>query len=329
MKAKLLLFSTGLATGAGLMWLIQSNTAPDGLVETKAAARALDEKQKLAVRVTELEKKLQAAESKESEAGGKLAAKVKEQIYEPAVSRPFEAMLREHFQRNANREADKMALRLKLTPEQKAALKTYLLTQGERQRAMVDSLAKSGGQDFKPTDPAAEKAAFLNSLLTPEQQAEFAKAKEEDRTAKAEEYAQSKVRKLNNDLNLSEEQKDKLFQTFAQRKLAPPDAAGKTAQTPADAIMGATVAVFGGAGGPMDIDVEGLIGGDAQAAADREMLSGILTPEQLAVYDQRREDEKQGGGTFQMQPFGDVGTGVSGSISIQVGEPDATPAPPK
>ena len=70
------------------------------------------------------------------------------------------------------------------------------------------------------------------------------------------------------------------------------------------------------------MDLSDLMPGGPGAAADREMLSGILTPEQLAVYDQRRAEERAGGGMIHIEDFtGDVDGAVKGAISIQIAEP--------
>ena len=105
------------------------------------------------------------------------------------------------------------------------------------------------------------KEAFLNSLLTPEQQAEYARSQEEQRTGRAEEYAQRKVRKLNNDLSLSEEQKDKLFQAYAQQKLTATDSAkqpegGDVIRAAVGGAISFASVTADGAGGAEPIEIE-------------------------------------------------------------------------
>jgi len=305
MKTALLSSIAGAAAGAFIMWLIMSTASPDaaGSPAAHGSVKLTGENQKLTERVQSLEKQL--AKAKSGEAGDLAAAAEGDDNKAKMITRTMdnkhmEEMMKQHAERQANREADKLALRLKLTPEQKESLKKFLLAEKEKQREMFRTAAGGGGKVEMP-GKGADKEAFLNSLLTPEQQAEYARSQEEQRTARAEEYAQRRVRKLNNDLSLSEEQKDKLFQAYAQQKLTAADPSKQPEG--GDAAGGAVGAAIsfasvtadgGGASGPIEIELDAgdfLMSGGSDL--DRETMQAVLTPEQLAIYDQRKAEDQE------------------------------------
>ncbi len=306
MKTALLSSVAGAAAGALVMWLILSKASPDpagGSLAAAGSVKLTGKNQKLTERVQSLEKQL--AKAKSGDAGDVAAAAESDDSKPKMITRTFDdkhmqEMMKERAERDANREADKLALRLKLTPEQKESLKKFLLAEKEKDQEMFRTAMKSGGK-VEMSKKGGGKEAFLNSLLTPEQQAEYARSQEEQRTGRAEEYAQRKVRKLNNDLSLSEEQKDKLFQAYAQQKLTATDSAK---QPEGGDVIGAAVGgaisfasvTADGAGGAEPIEIE-LDAGDfispGSSDLDRETMQAILTPEQLSVYDQRKAEEQE------------------------------------
>ena len=308
MKIRVLCLIAGAAAGALVMWLVQSSGDAGGGAETRSPATgpALSEKeQKLTARVHALEKELKAVRATGSKDAGTADAPEEKSKASRVITAAFDdkridEMMRQRAERDVNREVDRTALRLNLSAEQKESLRKYLMDGKERDRETFRTAMKNGGK-VEASKPAQSKDEFLNSILTPDQQADYAKLREEQRTARAEEYAQRKVRKLNNDLNLSEEQKDKLFQAYAQQKLAATDASKQS--EPGDVIgprAGGTIAFAsvgasaGGSAEPVEIEFDA---GDFFAGGggdlDRGHLESILTPEQLAVYDQRRADEQE------------------------------------
>lgn len=333
MKTPVLFFVAGGAAGAVAMWLIQSSEAPETRETTAgkpaaAALRTSEKEEKLAARVQALERELKAA--KEGSEGsvedpikseGKKAAKM---IRAPFGDEQIEEMMKKNAEREVSREVDRFALRLKLTPEQKESLRKFLTERKEQEHASFKTAMK-GGAPAEVTKRGQSKDEFLKTLLTPEQQADYARSQEEQRTAKAEEYAQRKVRKLNNELNLSEEQKDKLFQAYAQQKLTPPDPAkkepsGDVTGTIAFATVGASI----GDGGPVEFEFDGdaLLAGNNKGDIDRATVESILTPEQLAVYDQRKaEEQEQMKSVFKLEG----GEAMTKSLKIRVEKP--APAP--
>jgi hypothetical protein len=344
MKFPVLSFAAGAAAGAFVMWLVtppaDDDSRQSGGNRTVAGGPALsEEKEKLAARVQALERELKAARSEgesaeDTDGEGSKPAQV---FATPFDDKGMEEMLRRRADRDVNREVDRTALRLKLTAEQKESLRRFLMDAKERERAMFQTAMRNGGEAERP-EPGQSKEEFLKSILTADQQAEYERSREEQRTARAEDYAQRKVRKLNNDLNLSEEQKDRLFQAYAQQKLAATDPA-KSAE-PADVVArtGGAVAfaavgsAAGGAVEPIEVEFDTgdfTIGGGNDI--ERATLESILTPEQLAVYDQRRAEEQ-----VQLKKIINVeglpvpppvdGEGASGSV-IRI-EKRAIPAPP-
>ena len=302
MKITILCTVAGAAAGAFLMWLLPKAPEDSGNHSAPAASiRLSEDNQKLTARVQSLEKELAAAkQEKPGQAAEVAGGDAKPQVFTTQFDDgKIEEMMKQHAERDANREADKLALRLKLTPEQKKSLKKFLLAAKESERAGFRAMMKNGGK-ADPVKPGQSEEEFLKSMLTPEQQAEYARSQEEQRTARAEEYAQRKVRKLHEELSLSEEQKDKLFQAYAQQKLAASDPAKKP-ESPGD-VIGAAVGgaisfssiSVGGDSGPVEFEFDGLEGLTTGGSdLPRETMQTILTPEQLAVYDQRKTEEQE------------------------------------
>ncbi len=340
MKTVLLSSVAGAAAGALVMWLILSPASPDadrGSPAATGSVKLAGENQKLTGRVQSLENQL--AKVKSENPGNVAAAADAEDGKPKVITRTFddkhmEEIMKKHGERDANREADKLALRLKLTPEQKESLKTFLLAEKEKERDMFRTAMKSGGKVEMPKKGEG-KEAFLNSLLTPEQQAEYARSQEEQRTARAEEYAQRKVRKLNNDMSLSEEQKDKLFQAYAQQKLTATDPAKQPDGGDAiGAAVGGAIsfaAVQGDGNGiaePIEIELDsGDFFSPGSGDLDREIMQSILTPEQLGVYDQRKAEEQERTKNRLHMDGLPGGLPAGGAVRVQV-EATATAPPP-
>jgi hypothetical protein len=342
MKTPILFFSAGAVSGVLAMWLIQSSGAagsggkPDGKSVATGIRSSSEEKDKLLARVQTLEKELKQAK-------GNKAEKAEEKIAAAAAAVPakmvsfdegkMEEMMKKGAERDVSREVDRLALRLKLSPEQKESLRKFLLARKEQERATVKA-AMSGGNVRDALKPKESREDFMKSLLTPEQQADYARSQEERRTAKAEEYAQRKVRKLNNDLNLSEDQKDKFFQAYAQQKMTVNDAAKKEAGGDAAAKSG-TIAftTVGGSldGGPLEFefDSDALMPGANRSDLDRSTVESILTPEQLAVYDQRKAEEAEQAKNNMFHFEETDGAGITKSLGIRIGGSEAAPAKDK
>jgi hypothetical protein len=268
MKTPLLFF----AAGALIVWFFKlpPEHGSGGKVEVEAkappgfmATKANDELAKQTARVQALEKEVNELKSGRARTDTTPSRT-------PFDEKRMEDLEKRQDEKDVNREVDRLTLRLKLMADQKLALRKFLTEGKEKQRtafrATTGVLVES---------PSKGKEEFLKDLLTTEQQEEYARSVEDQRLSRAEEYAQRKVRKLNNELNLSEHQKDKLFQTYAQRKL---EATDPTIKAEAGDTAPALQGVLPDAGG-----------GDI----DRKALELILTPGQLTVYDQRQKDENE------------------------------------
>lgn len=102
-----------------------------------------------------------------------------------------------------------------------------------------------------------EKENFLRSLLTPEQQSEYQKSKDERRVAAAEKRAQETLTAVTDAIHLTNEKKDEIFQAIAQSQLAQP------------------------ASGPRS----------GAGSSDDGILHEYLTPEQFQTYVQSQAEE--------------------------------------
>lgn len=141
-----------------------------------------------------------------------------------------------------NREMNRLTTRLKLTPEQQAALKKFFEDRHNAKMIELRKIASSGilakalknpegltdeendlmAKMDELDDPGSPKEdeAFLTTLLTGEQFAEYEKVKQEKRLAEAEEVAQSALSDINKRVDLTAEQKDKIFQAVAHKELS-------------------------------------------------------------------------------------------------------------
>ena len=281
-------FLAGAACGAGLLWILRPAPPAPAPPAVAKPARPAD-----------------SAPPGSGPGAGKVAATATitgiaaEGSEQPMVHTVDEAamkdMMRKGAEREARREADRLALRLKLTPEQKEALRQFLT---DRRMALFEdpaAFAKPGGPGL-----ATGLDDYLAANLTPEQLAEHARLKEEEKTAKVEDYAQRKMRNLARELSLTPEQKDRVFQAFADKKLADDKAAAANpTASPVEGaaeIIASSIGVIGagGSGIEMSIDTESLMGpGKETLEQERAMLKDILTPDQLAIYDQRRTEEAE------------------------------------
>jgi hypothetical protein len=309
--AAFLTFAAGAATASVCFLLWNLLQDPEKSPTYKLLNTGLsEENQKLNDRVKALEKQVASVKTK---AGGPEAGAAEKPVDgKPQVvtthqfdESKMEEMMKQHMEREVNRETDAMALRLKLTPEQKGALRKFLLAKQDSESLVSRTTNKNGETVEEYADEGQSEEDFLEELLTPEQLAEYARSLEEQHKANAEDYAQRKLRKLNEQLSLSEQQKDSLFQAFAQKKLAGTDPAATSPggdvlkEATGGAISIAGAAIGSSAAGPIgfEFDVDEMFN-PGSGELDRATLEGILTPEQLAVYDERQAEEKERGHGF-------------------------------
>ena len=205
---------------------------------------------------------------------------------------------------NSQRKArvSRLANRLKLSDEQKAALEKHLAeADAQRMKAMQRSFALMGKP---PGEWTAEEKAEMEAIgknqngsikdwavqnLSADQQAELQRYQEERRASQAEMTAQMRLNEMSQVLDLSEDQKDKLFAHFSKQAMSGPmwddDLGGdnvimaSTAEPPeAGVAEGGAVAVAG------TVATDVAAGGLFAPGADDEAFKSILTPDQMAAY---------------------------------------------
>jgi RNA polymerase sigma factor (sigma-70 family) len=174
-----------------------------------------------------------------------------------------------------------------LTDDQKAKIKETLEKKGSDASDQMAKIFQSGVMTRAMQNPESltkeEKSALakmdprkngvmsddtaLKSLLTEDQLGQYTKAKEARRVSDAENAASDSLRSVSKNIDLSPEQKDKIFQALAQEKLAPAETGEEVSSS------------FPGMGG-------------RDESSDR-IIRENLTPEQAEIFDQSRAQEKE------------------------------------
>ncbi|HWB05693.1 MAG TPA: sigma-70 family RNA polymerase sigma factor [Verrucomicrobiales bacterium] len=198
------------------------------------------------------------------------------------------------MKQEASREVNRLALRLKLTAEQKEKLTKFLEDKHQRSMDRLKHAVETGllTRAMKGTENLSEEDQkllaeleaddhddrdldpFLGTLLSQEQLAEYGKSKEEKRVAEAEERAHTTLSAIGKQVDLTEDQKDRLFQQMAQRELTAKKPHPGSVETDAGAL---TV---------------NLAGSEFDRAND-DVIRSILTPEQFETYAKSREEEER------------------------------------
>lgn len=288
-SSPLLLMLAGTALGGGLVALWQSGkgtvTAPPAIAPSTSNAE-LESAQK---RIAELEQRVKSAEiaassnvpipTEEDRAADPQAAAAQDlqgllQDSRPLLNR-LAPMFRQGMMRGIDRQIDELAAQLGLSDAQKEKLRVKLSALGdEAMKKFNDRLADptmtpeklfaEGGRG-SPFSPDGMNDA-LKETLTPEQFEAYEKKQTADRVQRLERQANWQTDRLGRRLNLTEEQKDKVFGIMV--KSSDPDLEVET-----------------GTGAP-----------PPPANADRDdAIKAILTPEQRAIYEQdaAREQERR------------------------------------
>jgi hypothetical protein len=179
--------------------------------------------------------------------------------------------------------ADKLATRLKLSPDQKQSLAMLMEAQAkeetERTTKMLgmmkdikdnpEAMAQAAA-NIPKSDTNAQIRQWATDNLSPEQQENLERYRQDRRNANAEKIAQMQLDQINESIDLDESQRDRLFQHFAREALAN----GSAGDDLTDAgVMGIAAA-----------------GTDPNAP---DPLADILTPEQLAGYKEHQQNEEK------------------------------------
>ncbi|MFM7183070.1 MAG: hypothetical protein ACKO2G_16625 [Verrucomicrobiales bacterium] len=282
----LILVIAGAALGGGAIYVWQSG---QGTV-TAPAAVAMEDKSGLDAankRIAELEQRVKSAElaatpkvaapTEEERAADPQAAMAKDMQGLLQDSRPLlnrlAPMFRQGMMRGIDRQVEDLAGELGLNDAQKEELRTKLAALGdEEMKKFNDRLAdptmtpeklfQEGGRGG-PFSPDGMNAT-LKETLTPEQYEKYDKKQTADRVQRLERQANSQTDRLGRRLNLSEEQKDKVFGIMV--KSSDPN-----------------------------LEVETGTGAEAPSAAqaDRDAaIKAVLTPEQRAIYEEDAKNEQ-------------------------------------
>ena len=156
--------------------------------------------------------------------------------------------------------------RLKLDPDQAKAIKAAMDADDQARRDAF----RQARQNHQPPDPAALAAAntldkTLQSVLSPQQQAQYQQVQDDEKTARAESNATAQVDNVVPLLQLSDDQKQKMVNAIYQQQLSAPDLNG--VMTNPNAIQNLT----------------------QQGQAMQNAMKQVLTPDQYATYQQSEQ----------------------------------------
>jgi len=166
--------------------------------------------------------------------------------------------------------------RLNLTPDQAAAIKAAMDADAQTRRTLMQQMFRNNGK----IDPTAAPNAntldqTLASVLTPQQQTAYQQVQADEQTSRADTSATTQVNQVAPLLQLSDSQKDQVFNALYQVQMSAPDPATLLTNPNAASIM------------------------TAQAQATQNALAQVLTPAQMALYQQAGQTlSAPGGGRF-------------------------------
>jgi Spy/CpxP family protein refolding chaperone len=191
--------------------------------------------------------------------------------------------------------------RLKLTPDQAAKIKAAMDADAQARRTLMQQAFRNGGK----IDPQAAAAAntlnqTLTTVLTPEQQIAYQQVQADEQASRADMAATMQVDQMSPLLQLSDSQRDQVSQALYQVQASAPDPESLMANPNAAAVVA------------------------AQAQATQDALAKVLTPDQMALYQQMGQSFSQGGGRFGR---GGGGGGGGGGGNGNGAAPTPAPAP--
>ncbi len=194
-----------------------------------------------------------------------------EQEAAKAFAGPMAEVTRSTLEKTYQRRLVRMQERLKLSPEQAAAIQKIFSRQaqgiaeatkgiwsGKPDREKIAAIRQERG------NPDAQIAA----VLSPEQQTAYVAFKDEERADNARHAANGELLRMENDLGVTPDQRDKVYAVLYDQSLfqSKEEPAGSPARNPAEAM---------------------------QSALERKLaaLDGVLTPSQLESY--RQQEQRQ------------------------------------
>ena len=179
-----------------------------------------------------------------------------------------------------------MQARLHLTPDQAAKIKAAMDADQKARRDLMRQRFQNGGK----IDPAAAAAAntldgTLKTVLTYQQQADYQKLQADEKAARAETSATAQVNGIMPLLQLTDSQKQAAMDAIYQVQMNAPDPASLiTDPNPMAAISG-------------------------QAQSTQAVLTKVLSPDQMALYQQEAQQTAQAMASAQGQRRGNGGNG--------------------
>jgi Spy/CpxP family protein refolding chaperone len=161
--------------------------------------------------------------------------------------------------------------RLHLTPDQAAAIKAAMDADGKARRDMGRQLFQGGKIDPQAAASANTLDQTLAKVLTPEQATAYQQVQADEKTSRADTSATTQVNQVAPLLQLSDSQKDQVFSALYQVQMTAPDPASLMTNPNAASIIA------------------------AQAQATQAALAKVLTPDQMALYQQEGQTFTAGG----------------------------------
>jgi len=190
--------------------------------------------------------------------------------------------------------------RLHLTPDQAAAIKAAMDADNKARRELMMQMFRNNGSgaktDGQPAPAVNTLDQTLAQVLTPEQQAAYKQVQTDEQTSRADTSATIQVDQMMPLLQLTDSQKDQVYNTIYQSQMSAPDPTSLMGNPNAMSVVA------------------------AQAQATQTALANVLTPDQMALYKQQAQLMPQFGGGG-MGRFGGGGNGGGGA------PPAPTPAP--
>ena len=162
--------------------------------------------------------------------------------------------------------------RLKLTPEQEVEVKAMMEDYDKARRDVFRKMYQGGKLDPTAAASLPSLEASLAQILTPDQMTTYKKVQQEEKTSQAETMATMQLGQVTPLLQLSDTQKDQMYNTLYQSQMSMPDATSLMGNPNAPALVA------------------------EQAKATDAALAKILTPAQLELYHEQIKSMPRFGG---------------------------------
>jgi hypothetical protein len=193
----------------------------------------------------------------------------------PPASNPIGGMMKAVMARQYETKLLLLKSRLHLTPEQEAAVKAAMDEEAKRAEEMASKMFSGGKIDPQAMADLKNLKTVdqtLNDILTPEQKTTYQQIQTDEKNSAAEMTASVEMNQIAPLLQMSDSQKDQVYSALAQAQLDAQDPNWIKNNVPTSSSN------------PLAIL-------DAEAKAKEAALSKILTPDQLAAYQQQAQSQ--------------------------------------